>query len=582
MLYKLIPSVKEASLSPTKLQEKFKKEPLAISLTEFSAKDDGSYIPLLDSKLLLKNYMESSELGLNGDSNLPLFEVSINESKDDTIFITTSNTFIYILDAKDGDKVLIGFKDTIDKEDALNLLESNEILEYLNQYEVKRSDYFTLNKGTLFSVSKDVIYYMVIEDKTPKKISDFSKGEIKDLIKTDRYISHYKKLHTKSSYKLIYSNKSFEVLRLGVKEKFTIKTYDKSFFVSTLIKGRPSVMGEKINPLESFYLDKETDALVEGEGEFIIVRVPKYYAGLDVGGTSVKGLIIDDNGLKVAENKTIMDKEKDITDILTTAFKTLCDEANIPVSSFNKLGIGFPGNINSRTGEVVFSNNLGLHHYLLKEELEKVFDLEVIVDNDANCAALGEYKYTDKRRYHDMVLITLGTGFGSGVIIDSKLFKGGQGSVTELGHMKVKSDKVMCTCGQYGCIEALTSLSRIKMEVDKLKDDESTGLKDLIKDEESPLKIFQLENENEHAKEFVRRYLNNLLLALTNIANVLQPQVIAIGGGVSYSIKHHIPQLEKRLNRAKYSGYDAPYIKLVQAELGNEAGGYGACALTIY
>ena len=581
MLYKLIPVVKEKTLLPTKLSEKFKKESGALKLVEFSAKVDGAYIPLLDSKLLLKNYMESSELGANLSLSLPEFEVSINESDSSDLLVATSNTFIYILDAKENDMVHIGFKEDHSLDEALDLLNSDNLFEHLKQYEVSRSDYYSLKKGTVFSISKDIVYYSVSENTKPLKFSELNETELKDLLIPDRYISHFKKLHTKSSYKLIHSEASFEVLKLSVKEKFTIKTYDKSFFVCTLIKGKPTILNESFSPLESFYLDKETDALVEGEAEFIIVRIPKYYMGLDVGGTSVKGMIIDDNGLKVAENKTIMDKERNITDILTDAVNTLTLEANIPVSYFKKLGIGFPGNINSKLGEVVFSNNLGLHHYNLKEELEKIFDLEVIVENDANCAALGEYKYTDKRRYHDMVLITLGTGFGSGIIIDSKLFKGGQGSVTELGHMKVKSDKVMCTCGQYGCIEALTSLSRIKAEVDKLREDESTGVGELISDEDSPLKIFQIETENEHVKEFVRRYLNNLLLALVNIANILQPQIIAIGGGVSYSIKNQIPFLEKRLNRAKYSGYDAPYIKLTQAELGNEAGGYGACALTL-
>ena len=94
-----------------------------------------------------------------------------------------------------------------------------------------------------------------------------------------------------------------------------------------------------------------------------------------------------------------------------------------------------------------------------------------------------------------MYLITLGTGVGGGAIIGGKLFKGGQGSISEVGHMKVKSDKYKCTCGQYGCFEGLLSLKRLKIDVDELRENPDTGLKELISDDDKPLKIFQYDEE---------------------------------------------------------------------------------------
>ena len=179
-----------------------------------------------------------------------------------------------------------------------------------------------------------------------------------------------------------------------------------------------------------------------------------------------------------------------------------------------------------------------------------------------------------------MYLITLGTGVGGGAIIGGKLFKGGQGSISEVGHMKVKSDKYKCTCGQYGCFEGLLSLKRLKMDVDELRKDPNTGLGELISDDDKPLKIFQYDEENKAAAEYAKKYQNNLLLGLVNVCNLFQPEIIVLGGGVSYVISKYIPLLERKMNAYKYSGYDAPKVRLVQATLGNEAGAYGAAALT--
>ena len=293
-------------------------------------------------------------------------------------------------------------------------------------------------------------------------------------------------------------------------------------------------------------------------------------------------MMIDDLGLKISESKVVTESEKgeeQITINMAKAYNDLVEKSGMPHSYFKKLGIGFPGNINSKDGIVVFANNLHLNNYHLKEELEKLINVEVFLDNDANCAALGEYYYTSKNKLESMVLITLGTGVGSGVILDHKLFTGGMHSMVEIGHMKIKSDKFKCTCGQYGCFESLLSLARLKLDVDELRE-KDPELKELIKDTDTPLKIFSLDETNESAKAYSFKYQNNLLIGLQNICNIFQPEVIAIGGGVSYLISKYLPSLEYRMNKFKYAGFDAPKVKLVQAKLGNDAGGYGACALT--
>ena len=260
----------------------------------------------------------------------------------------------------------------------------------------------------------------------------------------------------------------------------------------------------------------------------------------------------------------------------------LCQNIDVKLNEFKSLGIGFPGNISPVTGTVINANNLGVKEFRLREIAEEALGIKVITDNDANCAALGEYKFTQNRKYHDMTLVTLGTGLGSGIIIDGKLFRGGLKTTTELGHIRIKSEKKFkCTCGHYGCFESFTSLARIKYDTDNLKKDASNGLKDLISDKDLYVKIFQLANTNEAAKTYLFKYLNNLVLGLVTVANLLEPEVIVLGGGVTDSLEKYIPYIEKKLNKDKMGGNDAPFIKVRKAKLGNLAGGYGACALTM-
>ena len=299
----------------------------------------------------------------------------------------------------------------------------------------------------------------------------------------------------------------------------------------------------------------------------------------------MKGLVIDDKGNVVTQSKVSTVKTKGNEHMakgLKESADILCQNVDVKLNEFKSLGIGFPGNISPVTGTVINANNLGVKEFRLKEVAEEALGIKVITDNDANCAALGEYKFTQNRKYHDMTLVTLGTGLGSGIIIDGKLFRGGLKTTTELGHVRIKSEKKFkCTCGHYGCFESFTSLARIKYDTDNLKKDKSNGLSELISEDDLYVKIFELANTNEAAKTYLFKYLNNLTLGLVNVANLLEPEVIVLGGGVTDSLEKYIPYVEKKLNKDKMGGVDAPFIKVRKAKLGNLAGGYGACALTM-
>lgn len=513
-------------------------------------------------EMFIKEYSVFTGFGKNVKDN-PLFEVlRINELK---LTAFDKPAFIYVLDSSDNSELIVGLK-----EDST----SDNYKDNLNTIKPVNGSFYYLPKGTLLSLKNTTILLV----KETKSTSD---------LKNTKYVKYdfeNKAVNNKETYDVLFSNFKFEVIKLNVNDYYTHYSNESSFELIYPLCDLKLKDGEAKKD-ELLYLDPNSKIIIAAKGEVLVIRSPKLYIGIDVGGTSMKGLVIDDKGNVVCQSKVSTMETKGnehVTKGLKESADILCQKIDSKLNEFESLGIGFPGNISPVTGTVINANNLGVKEFRLREIAEEALGIKVITDNDANCAALGEYKFTQNRKYHDMTLVTLGTGLGSGIIIDGKLFRGGLKTTTELGHIRIKSEKnFKCTCGHYGCFESFTSLARIKYDTDNLKKDKSNGLSELISDKDLYVKIFQLANTNEAAKTYLFKYLNNLVLGLVTVANLLEPEVIVLGGGVTDSLEKYIPYIEKKLNKDKMGGNDAPFIKVRKAKLGNLAGGYGACALTM-
>ena len=611
MFYKVNPSIKDSLWAGEKLKSKYHKSTSQDKISEtweFSINDSGySTINCNGEEITLREYMKNNFAGKNLNNEEAKVLIKLIDSADSlSIQVHPSDDYAlanygklgktemwYILEAEEDAFIYLGFKEDYEKSVVEEALNNGTICDLLNKIYVHPGDFYSIPSGTIHAIGKGVTLYEIQENSDLTfRLYDFDRVD-KDGNKRELHINealavlNYQKYEVvnnkKSKSKLLTANKYFELSKFNVYSEIKFRVNDGSFNFITVIKGQLNIGSEIGRRGDSFYVDPNTDIVLNGKAELLIARIGDYGVGLDVGGTSIKSIVIDDMGFKLADYKVPTESEEGLDKIISNmalAFDKVVRLSGIPKNYFKKVGVGFPGSVDSNTGIVILSNNLGLRNAHIKELLEKEIGVSVVVGNDANCAALGEYIYTDKRRYHDMVLITLGTGVGSGIIINSKLFVGGQGSVTELGHIKIKSDSYRCTCGQYGCFESLLSLARLKKDVDELREDESTGLKELISDTDSPLKIFSLDETNEAAKKYVNKYQSNLLLGLLNICNIFQPQAIVIGGGVSYVVSKYFPIIESKMNKYKFGGFDSPKIRLFQAKLGNEAGGYGAVALT--
>ncbi len=303
------------------------------------------------------------------------------------------------------------------------------------------------------------------------------------------------------------------------------------------------------------------------------------YMGLDVGGTTVKGMIIDENGKIVCEDNVPTLVGDELLGCIEELSDRLISRTGKTYSQLGGIGVCCPGLVDSN-GSVVFAGNIKLKNYPLRELLEKHLGVPVKVLNDANAAAFGEAKFGASKGYKDSVLITLGTGVGGGVVIDGKLFVGNKGAGTEIGHMVIERGGVSCTCGRRGCFEvycsarALTARTKWAMEEDTSSEMWKTYNLSTA-DGRTPFEYMDCDRT---ARLVVEWYLKYLACGLANVANVFRPEVILIGGGVAAQGSRLTIPLQKLVNAELFGGIDYAPVKVECASLGNRAGGYGAAA----
>ncbi|MCD7729172.1 MAG: ROK family protein [Clostridia bacterium] len=311
----------------------------------------------------------------------------------------------------------------------------------------------------------------------------------------------------------------------------------------------------------------------------------KYYLGIDIGGMSVKGIVLGSDGSPVMEDSVDTRPElggeqlcAGIAGMVNGMLARLCAD-----KSLVKAGVGCPGIIDSENGILVFSGNLNLKNFPLAAELKKRTGLDVSLTNDANAAALGEARFGAGRDYTDSILVTLGTGIGGGIIIGGKLFEGYKSAGAEIGHMVIERYGNVCTCGRRGCFETYCSATAlIKRTRYQMEENPGSAMWSKYTSETATGKTaFEFADTDRDAKEVVDWYIKYLSCGLANLANIFRPQVIMLGGGVSGEGERLTAPLQELVNREIFGGTEYAPVKIVTASLGSKAGAYGAAALAM-
>ena len=315
-----------------------------------------------------------------------------------------------------------------------------------------------------------------------------------------------------------------------------------------------------------------------------------YYLGIDIGGTGFKAGLVNEEGVIVSKLSVPMDAEhaefdRYLARTLADITKQLLAENGLREEDLPYVGIGVPGPCDDKTGIFYFAPNLPVKNLELKELFREQLDLPVHIGNDANCAALGEYHAGAGKQYQSLVLITLGTGVGTGIILDGKLWTGCNGAGAEGGHIVVRPGGLPCGCGRKGCLEVYSSASGlIRMAREQMQTEKESLLWKLADQDAMNVTgrvVFRAAKEKDAVAERVlEEYVDILSEGCLDIINLLQPEAIVLGGGISGAEDALLldPLREKTYGRdlAKYS---QPKTKIVKAQLGNDAGIIGAAFL---
>ncbi len=312
-----------------------------------------------------------------------------------------------------------------------------------------------------------------------------------------------------------------------------------------------------------------------------------YRIGVDLGGTNIAvGVVSED--LKIVGRGKVKTKcprpAAEIFDDIVVAVDMAVKDAGISMDEVSSIGVGTPGSVNKDNGYIEFANNLGFNQVPAKKMLEERLGKTVYLDNDANCAALGEAIAGVGKGVGNFVAVTLGTGVGSGIIVNGKIVGGVNYAGGEMGHTVIMVNGKQCNCGRKGCWEQYASATALIAQTKEA----------MLKNIES--KMWQITNGSidnvsgrtafdamrlgdEAAKEVCDNYIYYVSVGIINIINTFQPEFVCIGGGISHEGDTILNPIKKHIDNERYSIHSSKQSKIVAAELGNDAGIFGAALL---
>jgi len=311
-----------------------------------------------------------------------------------------------------------------------------------------------------------------------------------------------------------------------------------------------------------------------------------FYIGIDVGGTSVKAGVVDEKGriLHKVSCPTLVERghEAVIHDMAQLTIRAI-DECGCSMDQVHSIGIGIPGMHDNRTRRVPFCTNLNWHDVPLIDLMQREIDKPVYVNNDATVAGLAESVAGISAGAKSSVFVTLGTGVGGGVILDGKVFMGDHGVATEIGHMITVAGGEMCTCGNRGCWERYASATAIIREGRRFA--QANPNSPLSKAVDGDLEKIEARTVIDLAKagdpdcvKLFDDYVYHLTVGIVNLINMYDPEIIALGGGVSHAGAFLLDKVNALLPRMIFFK-SMPHAEIKLAQLGNDAGIIGAAML---
>lgn len=610
---KLYPACKDNIWGGVKLREKYGKKTdkeIVAESWELSFHKDGP--TRLENGITLQETATAAEIGKNCEG-FPFFpmlaklidakqDLSVQVHPSDSYALKNENSFgktemWYIVEADEGAGIYLGFKKDVTQAEYEKAIAEHTLTELLNFFEVKAGECYFIPSGTIHAIGQGCLICEIQQNSNlTYRVYDYGR---KDKNGNERELHVEKALKVTNLSKYEYAplavNTDMGTL-LGLSRYFTTTSVKvngrKSFYVDKgsfkcviCVEGEGEIAGKKVSLGDSWFIPAGYgEVSMSGNMHLIVAEVRKYYVGIDLGGTFIKGGIVDDLGQIIYEDKTPTESEKGADGVATNIanlVKTLLDKVGLGTDDVEGIGMGVPGMIDSKAGNVIYSNNLKWKDFRIGESVSKMTGLKVKIANDANVAALGEVKFGAAKEYDDAVLLTLGTGVGGGIVVDGKLVEGNKSAGAELGHMVIEYGGEACTCGRKGCLEAYASATALirdtKRAMEAHKDSKmwEAGSLETV----SGKTAFDYKTSDPYAKAVVDNYVAHLACGITNVANVFRPQAVILGGGVCAQGDALVKPLQELVDKEIFAGELGPRVPVLIAKLGNSAGLLGAAAL---
>lgn len=313
-----------------------------------------------------------------------------------------------------------------------------------------------------------------------------------------------------------------------------------------------------------------------------------YYLGIDLGGTNIAVGIVDEENKIIARanSKTQTENAEQVADAMAETARKALESAGLTLADVPWIGVGSPGTINKSTGIIEFANNLPFKNTPMQEMLsQRLEGKQVLMENDANAAAFGEYMAGALKGSDNAIAITLGTGVGGGIIINHKIYSGSNFAGAELGHTVIVVDGRPCTCGRHGCWEtyaSATGLIKTTKEhmADAPKDSPLWTLADGSMDNVNGRTAFDAMRQGDPVgKEIVDEYIHYFSVGLIDMINIFQPDILCVGGGISNEGETLLAPVREYVDKEQYAMNSTKKTTICRAKLGNDAGIIGAALL---
>ncbi|MBD5131304.1 MAG: ROK family protein [Clostridiales bacterium] len=510
----------------------------------------------------------------------------------------------YIIEADDGAGIYCGFKRKTSKSEFLQKVKDGTVEELLNFIPVKAGDCYLITAGTVHAIGAGCVICEVQQSSNiTYRVYDYNRKDANsnlrplhidkavDVINFDAFVDR-----TDSGMfvevdggklRHLTQCKYFRCRELLLSGEYT-ETDENSFVTLNVLDGVGSINGTAFVKGDSFFVPCGVSFTVTGDARILLVdkKPIKYYAGVDVGGTFIKCGIVSELGELIVKDKIPTGNRREYTEIAKDISALISRLANRAGVKLEAVGMGTPGTIDSANGVIVYSNNIAWENIPLGQTMKELTKLPVFITNDANAAALGESFVGAGRDYKNIVLVTLGTGVGGGIVLDGKLYEGGHSAGAELGHIVINMHGEKCTCGRRGCLEAYASATALikQTQAAMQKDCDSVMWKLCggdLNNVDGKTVFDGMKEGDKSAKKVFNKYIEYLAEGIANIANIFRPDVVLLGGGICAQDEVLLRPLRRKVDGMLFGGSENAPVMIATATLGNDAGTIGAARLAM-